>query len=254
MGKIYIPSRGEHLVGLLKKPEKPTERLVIISHSFKGDKDYQPIMHFFSEEMHKREYATLRFDFYGSGESGGFKHFPEATVSSEVEDLENVMQFARNKGYNKLHLVGLSLGATVSVMAYDDHIDSMVLWSPAFNLKRMHERYRKAFQGKNFIYRERNFTSERIKFGRAMWEEMADIDLKGNLSLISCPVMVAYGFDDREERIMEIEEYFNFFNNQSLLVGIEGGDHDFLVPEAMRELIKKSADFIEGKIALYSDF
>jgi len=59
--------------------------------------------------------ASLRFDFYGSGESDG--EFREVTLQGEIADARAAMDFfRRQKGIDpkRLGLLGLSLGGAIA--------------------------------------------------------------------------------------------------------------------------------------------
>jgi hypothetical protein len=75
--------------------------------------------------------ASLRFDFFGSGESEGSFH--EATLQSEIADARAAVRFMqRQKGIGpaRLGLCGLSLGGCVAAcVAPAAKAQALVLWS-----------------------------------------------------------------------------------------------------------------------------
>ncbi len=75
--------------------------------------------------------ASLRFDFYGSGESEG--EFQEVTLQGEIADARAAVGFfRRQKGIDgdRLGLVGLSLGGAIAAMiARQAKARALVLWS-----------------------------------------------------------------------------------------------------------------------------
>jgi uncharacterized protein len=79
-------------------------------------------------------FATLRFDYYGCGDSSG-----DANEGSIPEWLNNIStaiaEAKRRSGRNEVVVVGLRLGATLSMMASEhrEDIAGLVLWDPVVN-------------------------------------------------------------------------------------------------------------------------
>jgi uncharacterized protein len=77
-------------------------------------------------------FHTLRFDYYGTGDSGGedFEANPaaaEADVESAVEGLKDIVGVAR------VSLIGLRMGATLAARAalrHRENVEALVLWDP----------------------------------------------------------------------------------------------------------------------------
>jgi len=75
--------------------------------------------------------ASLRFDFFGSGESDGT--FADATLESEIADANAAVEFfRRQKGIarERIGLLGLSLGGAIAaLLAARVEARALVLWS-----------------------------------------------------------------------------------------------------------------------------
>ena len=64
MKKIDIVNRNnQKLSAIIDESDINLNKLIIFSHSFKGDKNYQPIINQFSLEVIAAGYSLLRFDF-----------------------------------------------------------------------------------------------------------------------------------------------------------------------------------------------
>ena len=63
------------------------------------------------------------------------------TLSKEIQDLEDVAQWARNQGYSKVITIGFSLGGLATLLANIPERITAIFWSPAFyfirSLKKM---------------------------------------------------------------------------------------------------------------------
>src|SRR3989344_7637187 len=83
------------LVGILTQPDKPTDRVVVLVHGFSVDKEEDGIFTKLAKQLTEAGFATFRFDFRYHGESGG--NWKDFTVSGEVEDLTEVVDFLKFK-------------------------------------------------------------------------------------------------------------------------------------------------------------
>ena len=105
--------------------------VVVACHGFTSWKG-EPLLTAVAEAAYKAGFPVVRFDFNGHGESGG--DFSKMTVSSEVDDLRRVLEWAAKQPWGSdFLLVGHSQGGVVSGMACGlyDGIKGAVLLAPA---------------------------------------------------------------------------------------------------------------------------
>ena len=235
--------KGQRLAAILHTPEKETDKIVIVSHSFKGDKEYQPIMRNFPVVAEKEGYAVIRFDCFGSGESDG--EFEDSTTTTQIEDLEDVIAFVKDKGYNQICLIGLSQGTTLSIMAYTEEIKCMVLWSPVFNHKRIYEIYKEEMENNGFIIRKKNLTGEEVKVGKKMLEEFGRTDTADKLKTVQCPTLAIIGSEDEHITQEKAERYMELVPTTHKLEVIQNGDHDYLTKEIEDKVIDLSISWLK---------
>jgi dienelactone hydrolase len=132
---VELPnSRGKLLRGMLHRPAGARGPVpsVVFFHGFTGDRmESHWIFIKCARALASEGIASLRFDFYGSGESEGSFH--EATLQSEIADARAAVRFARQqKGIDaaRLGLCGLSLGGSVAAcVASAARAKALVLWS-----------------------------------------------------------------------------------------------------------------------------
>ena len=85
--------------------------------------------------------ASIRFDFCGSGESDG--DFVDMTMSTELEDANNILNYVRTLGFvdnDNVGIVGLSMGGAIASMLSGNRksdIKTMCLWAPAGNMDKV---------------------------------------------------------------------------------------------------------------------
>lgn len=232
--------KGQKLVGILHEPKGRTDKIVIIAHTFKGDKYYQPIIEAAADFISMHGIAVLRFDFAGTGESEG--DYKGATISSEVEDLRAAVEFVEKLGYRRIGLIGFSMGATVSIVAYNSKIKTMVFWSPLLNPRIMYERYKKfedEFRVKGFITKERRLDKKKVKVGYNLFKEWRSINMIPFIETVDCPVLSFIASDDEAvcNREENLEMFKHFPNKRDKLIIVEGADHDYLDMEKAKKVI-----------------
>ncbi len=124
---------GKWLRGMIHRPRVSSLAPgVVFFHGFTGDRmESHWIFIRCARSLARAGIASLRFDFYGSGESEG--EFREATLEGEIADARRAVEFfRRQKGIDarRLGIVGLSLGGAIAALvAQPARAGALVLWS-----------------------------------------------------------------------------------------------------------------------------
>lgn len=130
---MRIDDDGIQLNAVLEKPEKGDRHpLVILLHGFTSAMD-RPHNIRAAEAMREAGFATLRFDLYGHGGSGG--EFRKHTLHKWISNTLAVIDYARAAGYDELYLSGHSQGGLTAALAAGmepDRIRGLILRAPAF--------------------------------------------------------------------------------------------------------------------------
>jgi len=129
---FYFGYPGKQLFGCYHRPRSAKKPVVVIC---------QPIGHEYinSHRALRRlaarlcgaGFATLRFDYYGCGDSGGDAE--EGRIPEWLDNISTAIAEAKGRsGADQVCVVGLRLGAALSLMASAkrEDIASMVLWDP----------------------------------------------------------------------------------------------------------------------------
>jgi pimeloyl-ACP methyl ester carboxylesterase len=88
-----------------------------------------------AERLAAAGFACLRFDLYGTGDSGGDEFVP-GLAQAWIDDVGAASEELRSRsGVQSVALVGLRLGATLAMMSAAERgdVDSLVLWSPCIS-------------------------------------------------------------------------------------------------------------------------
>ena len=213
-------SRGLKLVGVLE-PAK-TDKIVIMAHGFTSNKD-RPKFVKTTEKLCAAGFAVLRFDFTGSGESDK----EVITVASQVDDLKSMINFAREKGYSKIGLLGSSLGGIDCILAYDKDIKAIVLLAPLTAAKTPDElkdpkNRQKLLQEGYFIVTNRD---KEFRIEKEYLQERESIKQEQILSVIKCPVLIIHGDKDDVVPLEHSKNAMKYLPQNSKLEIFKDGSH-----------------------------
>jgi pimeloyl-ACP methyl ester carboxylesterase len=134
---------GHRLRGMLHQPEQAGEHRppgVVFLHGFTGDRmESHWLFVKCSRVLERAGIASLRFDFFGSGESEG--ELRDASIETEIADAQDAAAFLRREGGidpKRLGVVGLSLGGAVAALVAEPvRAKSLVLLSAVAQLPLM---------------------------------------------------------------------------------------------------------------------
>jgi alpha/beta superfamily hydrolase len=125
---IYFDSNGLKIEGLLSLGSRDKGVVITHPHPLYGGDMYNPVVLSITHVYQKKGYSTLRFNFRGTGRSGGtFEN-----GDGETSDVTSAIHFMKGKGINNCHLSGYSFGTWVNAMAIHlcDGVQAMTMVSP----------------------------------------------------------------------------------------------------------------------------
>lgn len=137
MQYLSIMDDGIQLRAVLERPDQERRPLVIVLHGFTSSKDRAHTVAA-CEAMREAGFATLRFDLYGHGESGG--EFRNHTLYKWISNTLAVLDYARALDFvTDVYLSGHSqdglVAALVGGMA-PELVRGLILRAPAFMIPR----------------------------------------------------------------------------------------------------------------------
>jgi pimeloyl-ACP methyl ester carboxylesterase len=104
---------GHKIAAILSRASNQTDRLVVLCHGFLSNKN-STTNKALTRVLNENGIATLRFDFFGQGESEG--RFEAITVSTAIDQTIAVLDIAGSLGFRRLGLMGSSFGGLVVIL------------------------------------------------------------------------------------------------------------------------------------------
>jgi pimeloyl-ACP methyl ester carboxylesterase len=246
---------GKNIRGIINRPEC-SEKVpcIIYCHGLSGNRMEHNFMFVKIERsLEKLNIASVRFDFTGSGESDG--DFKNMTLSSEIEDCKNVLEFVKKLDYidqNNINTLGFSMGAVVSLVLCSKHreeIRNTIFVSPAMNLYDI------------FI---REIRGEKLQ--KFMEYGLFDIDGKVieknvvddifNYNFYQCAknvcqnTLIVHGDEDKSVPPIYSIILKDIISGKTLLKLVKGSDHCYDSPEYMNSLVNYIRWFTEKFIII----
>src|SRR2546430_13089109 len=110
----FTDPSGHQISGILATPAGGTDRLAVLCHGFLSNKN-SATNGALTGMLLPQGIATLRFDFFGHGDSEG--PFEKLTVGIAVQQTLAALGLADSHGYRNIGLVGSSFGGLVAILA-----------------------------------------------------------------------------------------------------------------------------------------
>ncbi|MBS1266626.1 MAG: 2-succinyl-6-hydroxy-2,4-cyclohexadiene-1-carboxylate synthase [Candidatus Woesearchaeota archaeon] len=129
--KLKVEFKDSHkrkLVGILSNPIE-SNKIIVMCHGFSSGKDSRTYKRL-EKELNSKGFATLRFDFFGHGESEG--NFSDITLTKAIDGAFAALDFVKGKGFETIGLFGSSFGGITSqvVASKNPGIKCLALKSP----------------------------------------------------------------------------------------------------------------------------
>lgn len=224
---------GKWLRGMCHLPKGASAKRpvpgVIFFHGFTGDRmESHWIFIRCARQLAGQGVASLRFDFFGSGESDG--EFRDATLQTELSDARAAVDFFRRQDAvddKRLGLCGLSLGGAIAACtAAYAHAKALVLWSavayPSVLRALATERAKKIpGGGGNVEYDAREVSA-------VFLDRAAEVNPLEFAARFRGPTLIIHGGSDASVPVSHGEEFYaRSMGRPKELVVVPGADHTF---------------------------
>ena len=133
--RFSVEVEGAEVVGVLHLPASRPVACVVACHGMGACKDSDKYL-LLGREFPEAGLALARFDFRGSGESGGL--YRNATVASRIADLESVLDHLKDHEAldGRFGLLGSSLGGFIALLVASrrSSVTPVVTWNAPASL------------------------------------------------------------------------------------------------------------------------
>lgn len=253
---VEMVSEGKRLIGTLHIPDeacKP-QPFVILFHGFCDERSELNFVHRdLSRKLLEAGISSVRFDFNGSGESEG--RFEDMTVSSEVQDALNILDWAKEQPYvdsKRIALHGLSLGGCVASMAAglrNEDVKALSLWCPApdvvYNLAE-----HKTLCGIDCsdVEEKKCMDVEGLKVGYDFYLDALQLDPFKTASGFKKHVNLVHGDADITASVQCSYRYKEIYGDNAALLVVPGAEHRFTSFAWRKARMDSALDFLKQEL------
>lgn len=235
--KVFYCSKDRtNLCGILTNPNK-AKGYVILAHGITMDKnEWENLYVDISQELCKKGFGSLRFDFRGHGESEG--HQRDITIIGELLDVSASAEKITECWEGGISIVATSFGAGPAILyacQNEEKIKCVVLLCPVIDyvstfIRPITPWAKETFNEESFKQLERKgyiLLDGEFKLGAKLIEEFKVIKPYENLKEIKCPVLTIHGNKDTMVPY-RISKKYGIPNEKSEFMTLKGADHGFV--------------------------
>jgi len=222
---FFTNSKNQKLCGILNEPTKKGEMVVIV-HGFGSSKNTSAKNS--ASILARLNINSFRIDLNGCGESEG--NFEECTITDYAEDVESTINFVKEKGYNKISLIGTSCGGIVCMAVALKHpeIQRMFLRAPVSDYPSQREEFYgkemiQEWKEKGYMYKTKS-DGTKLKVNYTFYEDAKNNVMYDKVKDIKCPAMIIHGDIDKTVSIEDSKKVVQNFPNAKLAI-IKGAGH-----------------------------
>ncbi len=178
-----------------------------------------------AESIVESGFTLMTFDFTFSGESAG--SIRDISIYKEVEDLKCAVNLFRSRGIKKLHLMGSSMGAAVTILVssmglFD--IESLILIAAPLSFEKLIPEIRKEDA---LSLDPADYTSiQGVQVNNRFIREIFEINMIDAVKKIKIPSLNIHGRMDVVVDFSNLDLYIKNSSSESSPVIIEDGDHN----------------------------
>jgi alpha/beta superfamily hydrolase len=241
---------GRRLRGMIHQPgESPIGKPagVVFFHGFTGDRmESHWLFVKCSRALQRAGIASLRFDFFGSGESEG--EFRDATLETELTDAQDAVDYFRREGGidgERLGLLGLSLGGAIAALVAERaRARALVLWAAVARLPHLQ------FLADNLSRPLPDNPAAREYAGHQLsprfLETVDSLDPRAAVARFTRPTLIVHPERDEHLDLSHPEDYLRASGaavKDRMIVG--GADHTFTSVGWEQEVITRTVEWFQ---------
>jgi pimeloyl-ACP methyl ester carboxylesterase len=233
---ITFSSEDQQIVGMLHKSGSP--KLVILCHGFTGSKvENRRIFVEAGRAIARDGLDAFRFDFYGSGDSAG--EFSDTMISHNIANLRDAIVWARQAGYEKIAVLGLSMGAATAILTLESTpVDALITWSAVPEMEKLFQNYVSNIQ--DVAKRVDIYEHEGWLIKKAFWQDAVQHDIPGALARLKIPKFIVQGTADAPVFMDGFHMFRNIAQPPADFMEIPGASHTFSAPAHRHQVIRQT--------------
>jgi len=244
----FLTGGGKTLRGVLHLPAAAASApapAVVLFHGFTGNRMESHWMFVkCSRALAQAGIASLRFDFYGSGESDG--EFRQMTLSGELAAGRAAVAFLRKQAGidpQRVGLLGLSLGGTVAAcLAPGAEAKSLVLWSAIAHTRRLGELMKKTTR--KIPGKPGAFEYDGRELHPRLMEDVLKVEPIRHLVQYKGPTLIIHPEKDELVPVSHARDFFHAARSESKeVVIIRGADHVYTAVPWEQEVITRTVQW-----------
>ena len=255
---IVFYNHSQQLIGVLHTPHPLTAPCpaVVFFHGFTGTK-VEPHRIFVkaARRLASVGFYALRFDFRGSGDSGG--DFSEMTIGGEISDAIraiDVLTAMKGVDAGRIGVLGLSMGGCVAacISGQDGRVKSTVLWAP------LSDDPPDVMQALLTGYANRPNPDEASAdyngnaIGQAFFGELPQVKPSTQIQKFSGSLLVIHGDSDETVPVAHGQRYYELMKGRDALTEIEiipQANHTFNAKAWEDVVITRSVDWFQRTLS-----
>jgi hypothetical protein len=235
--KKYIELQVDDLIMRGFENHHSKEACVVMFHGFTGNKMETNRMFLKIDHMlEENAISSLRFDWFGHGESD--LDFSDLKVNLLIKQGKKILTYAKNH-YQKVYLLGFSMGGLLALNLLDFDPDKLILISPAINMADIASNIYNA----NIKIAKDLVDLRGFLLSKGFVESFKVLPRQGSISQYQKPILLIHGSKDLSVPIDLSRSLVKTYPSIRF-IEVKGADHGYGPYDHIRMIIQSIQQFI----------